>query len=438
MLTLLQTFIQDYGFERTYWLAYSGGLDSQVLLRLCVELRALHPFSFRAVHVHHGLSSQAETWLNHCKRSCDQDQVELTCLRVDAKPPVGKSLEDHARTLRYALFKELLKPGEILLTAHHQDDQAETLLLQLLRGAGLKGLSAMPKVKTFGKGLLARPLLEQARAELQTYAKEESLLWVEDELNQNLHYPRNRLRHEVLPLLKRYWPTASQTLARSAKHCAEAQALLNEVADQDFVRVAGSKPGTLSVQGLLGLSPARQRLVLRHWFAAQGVLMPNTLKLQQLQRNVLLARPDRQPQLLWGTAALRRYQDNLYLLPPFKPHDPALVYRWHLSTQLSIEGLGQLRATPGLGQGLRASIQEVEVRFRQGGEGYLTGGGKRRALKKFFQEQAIPPWERERLPLIFLGKELIAIPGYYIRASFKAAPGEEGREMQVQGLDSFF
>lgn len=432
MLELLHAFIQEYGFERTYWLAYSGGLDSQVLLALCLKLRALYPFSFRAIHVHHGLSSFAEEWLRHCQQSCDQAQVELICRRIDAKPPAGESLEAYARQLRYAVFKQALQPGDILLTAHHQDDQAETVMLQLLRGAGLKGLSAMPKVKVFGQGLLARPLLERTRAELLVYAQREHLLWVEDESNQEGCYPRNHIRHALLPLLKKSWPAVSKTLSRSAQHCAEAQALLAEVAHEDLERVAGSKSGLLSVKRLLELSPARQRFVLRQWFEEQGVLMPTARKLQQLQEEVLQARWDSQPYLTWGGVELRRYQDDLYLLSPLKPHDTTAVHCWRFNSPLWIAGVGRLCATPVRGQGLRSSIQEVEVRFRQGGEVYCSEGGKHRELKKFFQEQAIPPWERGRLPLLFFEGELIAVPGYFVVKPFRAVSAEEGMELKIQ------
>lgn len=426
MLAKLQAFIRDYGFERTYWVAYSGGLDSQVLLWLCANLRKIHPFSLRAIHVHHGLSPQADAWAEHCARSCEQAEVEFSCHRIDARPPEGESLEAYARQRRYAILKEVLNPNDILLTAHHQDDQAETVLLQLLRGAGPKGLSAMPKVKPFGVGLQARPLLEFTRAELKAYAEAEQLQWVEDELNQDSAYPRNFIRHDLLPLIKKHWPTASKTLARSAENCAEAQDLLDYFADQDLTQMCGSKPGTISVKRLLELSPSRQRLILRKWFDSQGALMPNALKLHQIQLDVLQASQDSNPCVSWGRVELRRYQDNLYLTSFLSPHDPKRIYTWDFRAPLSISGVGELRARLSQGQGIKDGIGELEVRFRQGGEAFCLRDGRHHELKKFLQEQGIPPWLRDRLPLLYVKDELIAIPGHLVVDQFKAAPDEKG------------
>ncbi|HSW70676.1 MAG TPA: tRNA lysidine(34) synthetase TilS [Gammaproteobacteria bacterium] len=431
MLTKLQALIQDYGFERNYWLAYSGGLDSQVLLQLCVRLRELQPFSFRAVHVHHGLSQHADRWLAHCLASCEKVQVELTCLRVDARSPQGLSLEAYARQKRYEALRKILGPQDILLTAHHQDDQAETLLLQLLRGAGLKGLSAMPSVKAFGQGLLLRPFLETTGAELAVYAKAEQLVWVEDELNQDLHYPRNLLRHEILPLIKKHWPMATKTLARAAGHCAETQDLLAYFADQDLEQIRGASPSILAIKPLLKLSSARQRLVLRRWLEVQGVLMPSAVQLAELQQAVLQAREDSRPFLVSGQVELRRYQNQLYLISPLQPHDTSLVYSWNLKQALAIPGIGNLKASAQKGKGLQQEIQQVEVRFRQGGEVYRLQNGQHHPLKKFFQEQAIPSWKRDRLPLLYFKTSLVAIPGYFVSAPFQAKPEELGWVMDL-------
>lgn len=427
----LQTFLNHHGTHRSYWLAYSGGLDSRVLLHLCVELRKQKPFSLKAIHIHHGLSPQADHWLAHCQQVCEQEQVDFLHFAIDASPSAGDSLENHARQQRYEKLAAVLAPGDMLLTAHHQDDQAETVLLQLLRGAGLKGLSAMPEVKTVGSGLHGRPLLSFTRAELKAYATAQQLTWVEDELNRDPHYTRNYLRHDIMPLLKKRWPTVTAAIARVANHCAEAQQLLDSVAVLDIEQIKGTQPGTLSVRRLLELDPIRQKLILRFWIEAQGVLLPSTVKLQQILQDVLPARGDSSPCVTWGQVELRRYQDELYLLPTLPAHDKERVYVWNLTQPLSIPGIGELNAQPSKGSGLKA-VSTVEVRFRQGGETYRLANGNHHDLKKFYQEQNIPPWQRDRLPLIYVQDELAAIPGYLIVEPFKAQSGEEGYVLIVR------
>jgi tRNA(Ile)-lysidine synthase len=433
MLSSLHNFIKEWGFNRTYWLAYSGGLDSHVLLDLCMQLRKTQPFNLRVVHVHHGLSPNADQWTQHCQQTCAQYSIELLCLRVDARPPEGESLEAYAREKRYQALEQVLPAHDILLTAHHQDDQAETILLQLLRGAGPKGLAAMPRIKSLGQGLQGRPLLDCSRRDLQAYADAQALSWVEDESNQDSHYPRNFIRHELLPLLKTRWPAVEANLARSAAHCAEAQNLLHDFASQDLAQLAGSRPHTLSVKRLLELSLPRQRLSLRSWFENRGVQAPNSAKLFQIQQDVLQASWDSCPCIAWGAIELRRYQDDLFLLPLLPAHDVAQVYTWDLAQPLSIAGLGQLRRVAIPGQGLCPRIQQLEVRFRQGGEVFRKANGQHHELKKFFQEQGIPPWERDRLPLLWVKDELAAIPGYFIVDAFRAPSGEVGNGLEWYG-----
>lgn len=365
-----------------YIIAFSGGLDSSVLLSLCAKLRESHPIKLTAIHINHGLSLHADDWEQHCRTVCDELQVDLIICKLEIKQMKGESLEEVARELRYQAFANVMDEGNVLLTAHHQDDQAETVLLQLLRGAGLKGLAAMPVKKAFASGWQVRPLLAHTRAELEQYAREQQLHWIEDESNQSIRFTRNQIRRELLPYLQQRWPAATATLARSAEHIAEAQALLEEYALEDWKKVIGSKENTLSVAKLLALSPARQRLVMRTWISQSGFTLPNARKLAAIQSDVLSAKWSAMPCVAWGDVELRRYRDDLYLVVSHRSPLP--------------ERGG------------------VEIRFGRSCDTVLIPGRGKLSLKNLFQEWGVPPWERSSLPLLFMGDQLIEAVGYYI------------------------
>ena len=256
----------------SWHVALSGGLDSTVLLHLLAHLRQTHSLpALSAVHVHHGLQAAADSWPAHCQVLCDSLAVPLQVFQVQVRP--GASLERAAREARYQAFEAVTQAGEVLLTGQHRDDQAETVLFRLLRGAGVSGVAAMPRERALGQGHLCRPLLDVSRAELEVYARAHGLSWVEDPSNTQTDFSRNYLRHEVFPTLTKRWPQAAASLARTAAHCAEAQGLLDELAQQDL---AAATPHTefswlglpsLALAPIAGLSAARQRNALRHWLA---------------------------------------------------------------------------------------------------------------------------------------------------------------------------
>ncbi len=426
---LLRAILARHPPSPHYWIAYSGGLDSRVLLRLCAGLRGLEPgFSFTAVHVHHGLQAAAEEWSQRCHETCAEEGVPFRLLRVDARPRPGQSPEEAARAARYRALSTLMAESDALLTAQHQDDQAETLLLQLLRGAGLPGLAAMPERAAFGPGFLLRPLLGCARRELREYAEAHRLDWVEDPSNLDLGYDRNFLRHAVIPLLARRWPAVNATLSRSAQHCAEAQATLCALA-QDLCRAAlDPERGTLRVDRMRGYSEADQRLVLREWLKAAGFRMPSSRVLEQVVKGALGASPGRSPAVRWSEGEIRCYRDELHLLPVLAPFDPAAVMAWDGISPLRLpDANGELMACLTDGPGIAASAWaagRIEVRYRQGGElCRLAGREGSRDLKKLFQEAGIPPWVRERTPLVYIDGRLAAVGGSWVCQAFAGAQG---------------
>lgn len=419
-----KTFILAQGLDKTYWIGYSGGLDSHVLLHLCAEIKKSCPVRLKAVHVDHGLSLHASHWAAHCEKICADLQIDLIQKSIQAKARPGESPEEVARNLRYVVFADLMASQDILLTAHQQDDQAETVLVQLFRGSGPKGLAAMPTMKVFGAGFHGRPLLFASRAELKKYAEEHHLTWINDESNEDKNFTRNFLRHAVLPVLKQRWPTVTQTLARVAENCAEAEEMIASVVLDDLMACKGKTPQTVAISPLLLLNNVRQRQVLRAWILEQGFTLPSSAKLHQIQHDFLQAKPDKSPYMKWGDVELRRYQSELYIMRALLPHDSTQAFSWDMAQSLKLAHLGELSAALTDSAGLTQAISHVTIRFRQGGERcYFPERGCHQSLKHLMQEWNIPPWERNRIPLLFVEEELIAVVGFFIDARYQSMPG---------------
>ena len=372
---------------------------------------------------------------------------------VDARASSGVSPEAAARIARYAAFSEILQPGDILFTAHHQDDQAETLLLQLLRGAGPRGLAGMAQILRSGTAWLARPLLKFSRAALRDYALTQQLFWIDDPSNVDTRFDRNYLRHEILPGLQQHWPAANVTLARSAQHCAEAAELLEGLAHSDFQDVQMDKTGSaealllppergkelfagpLSVAKLLALSPARQRNVLRYWIEQAGLPAPQQRHLERLQSDVLHAAIDAEPCMDWPGVQVRRYRDALYAMLPLASFDALQQWTWNLDAPLTLAGAGTLSALRQQGTGLRAEVRAngVRIAFRSGGERIQPAGRAHHAtLKNLFQHAGVPPWLRERVPLLYIGGQLAAVAGYWYAEEFTARKGAAAVTIEFQ------
>jgi tRNA(Ile)-lysidine synthase len=399
-----------------YWVGYSGGLDSTVLLHWLATHCA--PQSITAVHINHQLHPAADEWETHARQICRQLGVRWHGQTVQVRKERGQSLEEAARVARYAVFADVIPSDGHLFLAHHRQDQVETLLLQLLRGSGVSGLAAMPAVRSWRQRYIHRILLDTARTDMLRYANEHGLTWIEDDANHDQTFARNRVRHQLLPLLQRNWPGSDQTIARSAVLCGEARELLAELALMDYAPCRQSDERQLLLAPLRSLSAARQRNVLRYWITTAGYRTPNHDKLISLQETVLTAREDANPVIRWGDVELRRYRDSLWLLPASPTLDTTQQWSWDITRTLSLpHGLGRLsaqvcEAASADSIALPAGETSVTVGLRQGGERcYLPGRTGRRSLKKLLQSWGVPPWLRDRIPLIFYQNQLICMPG---------------------------
>lgn len=397
-------------------LAYSGGLDSTVLLHL---LATRGTPGLQALHVHHGLQAAADDWVAHCAAFCVRLQVPLILykVRIDANDPAGP--EAAAREARYAALREELHAGDLLVTAHHRDDQVETVLLRLLRGSGVDGLAAMRALTEFAPGRLWRPLLDTPRETLRRYAETQGLTWIEDPHNQDRRYARSWLREELLPGLRQRFPQTDVSLARSARLAAEAAELLAVLAASDSAAIAHG--ATLSVSGLLNFTATRRHNLLRHWLRGQGFEPPSADMLDRIDAEMLTAATDAEPLLGWSGCELRRYRDALFVLPPLPPPDETFAELWSRGTTLTLPpGCGLLRAEA-------PPPRDLKVRVARAGEMLKPAGSKhRRTVKNLFQEAGTPPWLRLRAPLLELDGESACIPGVAATAEWRALLAETG------------
>jgi len=410
--------------------AFSGGADSTALLAGLSRLPR-PPRALRALHVDHRLQPQSRRWSAHCRRIARALAVPLVVRSAHITPGRGESLEAAARAERYRLLEADLAPGEALLTAHHQDDQLETVLLQLLRGAGVAGLAAMPAVARFGRGLLVRPLLPVPREALIEWLLEQRLSWVEDPSNAQLRADRNYLRARVLPLIRERWPGAAATVSRSARHAAEAQRLLDLLGEAD----AGDAGcgAMLSAKVLRRLTPERRRNALRFWIAAAGVLTPPASRLEEIAGPLLAAREDAQPLVAWQGAVVQRQGDLLALRsgPLAVARLPELIWDWRKRrTQRLPPPFGELHLKRDAHGPLDLDSlgPTLLLRARQGGERLRpVRGGPRRALKQLLQEARVPVERRAQLPLLFDRGRLIGVADLWIDESVQAHPASRRR-----------
>lgn len=426
--------ISQFPDARRYWVGFSGGLDSTVLLHLLAERRADLSAPLAAIHIHHGLQRQADDWAEHCKQLCRRLSLPYENLRVDAAAGAGESPEAAARGARYRAIAERMRPGDMLLTAHHLDDQAETLMLQLLRGAGVEGLAAMPACRAWADGWHVRPLLDQPRAVLRAWADSRQLRWIEDPSNAQTTADRNYLRHQVMPVLAARWPAVSRSLARSARHCADAAALIREQAGRDIDTTIDGQGAdeNLKVEALCALGESRAAHVLRRWLRGRGAEPISEKRLRDLLGQITTARSDAQVRVPIGDRQLRLYRGKLWLIPLQQAVPPAGLFEWGDEQIDTVElgpGMGRVRRVERAGGIAPAqwSGNHVQIGFRDAGLRCRPAGRDgSRSFKKIVQEAAVPPWMRDRLPLLFINGEVAAIANCCVCDPFAARRGQIG------------
>ncbi|VAW51871.1 tRNA(Ile)-lysidine synthetase [hydrothermal vent metagenome] len=430
---------------KKYVVAYSGGVDSLVLLHCFKKINA----TARAAHVHHGLQAVADDWVTHCQQTCKQLNIPLDILYVDAKQKSGESPEESARNARYQALQNNLTEDEYLVTAQHLNDQAETLLLQLFRSAGSAGLSAMPASKKIGEHVHLRPLLSFSRNEIECFAKENNLQWVEDPSNNDVSFDRNFLRKNIFPQLKKRWPEVTTQLSNVASLQSNNLDVLEDMAAIDLASAITTQKNQLSIcvfevmsmlsiERLQQLSSPRLLNLLRYWLITTLNKKPTRNLLEEIEKSLINSQADANPDIVFFGYAFRKFQGKLYLLKINNVPTTESSQEWNPISLLKLPDLNlQLKAVMTVGEGLNKKLldESLIVSFRKGGEKFHPAGRRHsQSLKKLLQEASVPPWERDVVPLVYFGDELIAVTGLWVSREFSMGEGESGWVVEIEKL----
>lgn len=399
--------LKAHARRREVWLAYSGGIDSHVLLHVLNEAKKLNLIEqLSAIHIDHGLHADSPKWAAVCEQNCQAWHVPVTRCTLERLASKGAGLEAAARKARYACFTHHLPEDAILCLAHHQKDQAETVIMNLMRGSGVYGLSGMPTIRDYAEQIqLLRPMLACSKEQIEDYAKLHQLTWIDDPSNDNTNFSRNFVRHQVLPTFEAHWSKPIQAIAATAQQMGKAVDLMDELARQDQI-LCQHEPDKVSISALAALSPARQENLLRYVLKSRGQLPPPANQLTELLRQSHTAQAQSNPSLTWSDGCIRRYRDQLYLMKSWSEPPRHWSAKWDGRQPLELPAnLGVLKLK-------QPKKSRFTVRFRQGGESIMVDD-HHRPLKNLFQEWGIPSWQRSRIPLIYAHEALIEVVDYY-------------------------
>ena len=404
--------------------ALSGGLDSVVLLDIITKALLGTKYNLKTIHINHNLSPNAKEWVKHCKLVCERLGVEYESYSIIMQKQNRQSLEELAREKRYKVFAKALVDKEVLLTAHHRDDMAETFLLNALRGSGVSGLASIAPFRQFEGLNIIRPLLECSREELEKYAKDNKLEWIEDESNDDLSFRRNYLRHKIIPLLQNEFPGVSTCLARSAKLCATSNELCEDLAKLDLDVIEGDHYINYNI--IVNHTFRRKANIVRLWLKKYALRAPSNAKLEEFLRQCEFAAEDKQPQLLVDNKLLRAYKGKIYLTRKdwLAGQLEAVTMLWQITLD-EVETLpdnSTLTAIP-VSKESYLAMNEIErkeiislpdvvhIKFREGSDKHPVINGKKISLKEYCQENEVLPWLRAYLPLIHIDGEVVSIAG---------------------------
>ncbi len=425
---LKQYFENDVDVTHSCFVAYSGGMDSSVLLYLLAHLKKTLPFSLTAIHVHHGLSSHADFWSQHCQKVCDRLNVPLIIQHVTLEHSLSLGLEAEARNKRWQVFDEQVEEHGLLFLAHHQDDQVETLLLNLLRGTGVKGASGIESRYKKENYHVVRPWLSFSKQQLLHAATQLQCEWIEDESNNNDNLRRNFLRHHIFPVIKTQWPEYRKNLSQFCDHMKETQSLLNDIAKQDFEKLSITHQCQIPLLNTLNF--ARRKNVLRYWASQQAYYLPNSDHFDELLKQLKDFRQDGAIDFRWGDWCFKQSRETLYLCTLDELNIEKKEIAWRdISLSLTWNNTVQIQSVKKQGKGIRPPLENeiVTVKTRIGGETCHPHYRKvSTSLKKVLQESSLPPWQREQLPLIFYNDELVCAVELFYEKSFCVTEQEEG------------